>query len=70
VTQFSALPVFMKSCCPKTVNIFGHQVCCRNEPSRRTVGTSDGNREEILKLRGRTRIPVAFKDVGEHFVSP
>ena len=55
---------------PKTVNIFGHQVCSRNEPSRRTVGTSDGDGEEILKLRGRTRIPVAFKDVEGNFVSP
>jgi hypothetical protein len=26
--------------------------------------------EEFLKLRGRTRIPVAFKNIWQHFVSP
>jgi len=50
VKRISGQPVFMKSCFPKDVNIFGHQDCSRNEPSRRTVGTSDGNGEEILKL--------------------
>ena len=28
------------------------------------------NGEEIWKLRGRIRIPIASKDVGENFVSP